>query len=91
MRLALVPSIFLMVLKLMHIPPGNCISTETVVRQQSFKNINNLQNKISKKNKVYLSVDFINNELKSDFEKVEKIFIFWNWGLNQCNFSLNGP
>ena len=43
----------------------------------SFKNIHNLQNKISKKNKVYISVDFIKNELKSDFEKVNQIFVFW--------------
>jgi len=43
----------------------------------SFKNIHNLQNKISKKNKVYISVDFIKNELKSDFGKVNQIFVFW--------------
>ena len=43
----------------------------------SFRNIHNLQNKISKKNKVYISVDFIKNELKSDFEKVNQIFVFW--------------
>ena len=55
----------------------NIINHPLFLSLLSFKNINNLQNKILKKNKVYIPLSFIKNQLKSDFKKVNQIFIFW--------------